>query len=82
MDRKARIQGALISRGKSQQSIAAAMGVSEATVSKVIAGTYPLRSVRSKRMRAAVLEEIGRQSGIPVGELQVLTAPREAAAAA
>lgn len=70
MDRKDRIQGALRMHGNSQKSVAAGAGVSEATVSKVIAETYPSRTVSSRRTRARVLDVIAAQSGIPRRELE------------
>lgn len=82
MDRKARIQGALVARGCSQRTVASACGVSEATVSKILAGAYAQRSVRSRRTRHRVLLEIARQSGLALEELQALTAPSAAPAAA
>lgn len=70
MDRKAHIQGALRMHGNSQKTVALAAGVSEATVSGVVAGTYPSRTVSSRRTRASVLDVIAAQSGIPRRELE------------
>lgn len=85
MKRKAairQIQGALLSRGNSQGRVARQLRISEGTVSKVIAGTYPQRTVLSRRMRHAVLLELEKQTGIPLDELQALTAPQTATATA
>lgn len=73
MDRKTRVQGALLSRGNSQKSVATASQVSEATVSKIVAGTYPIKSVRSRRTRDAVLQELSAQSGLSLRKLKQLT---------
>lgn len=72
MDRKARIQGELRMRGNSQKTVADAAGVSEATVSKVVADQYSRATVSSRRTRDAVLKALSAQTGLAIAEIEAL----------
>lgn len=75
----ARIQGALLSRGITQRAFADVCRVHESTVSRILRAEYPVRSVRSKRTRAAVLRLLETYTGIAIGELEELTTATQAA---
>lgn len=70
MDRKQMLQDLLKDRGIAQKKVARALSLSEATISKVVAGRYPLRSVRSRRTRFGVLEYMADLMQLPVAELE------------
>lgn len=74
-----RIIGALRAAGMKQRDVASHCSVSEGTVSKILRGKYPLRSVLSKRTRESVLELVSAKTGISIEELRELTAAAEAA---
>jgi DNA-binding LacI/PurR family transcriptional regulator len=77
MRRKTRTQEQLEELDITQRAIALEAQTSTATVSKILTGVYPVRSVRSRRTRKRVLQLVSAKTGIPIEEIE-----RETTAAA
>lgn len=79
MDRKKWLRAQLLQAGYSQRELAVELQVNEGTVSRILRGEYPIRSVRSKRTAKRVLELVSEKTGLSMDELQAETAATAAA---
>lgn len=79
MDRKREVQGALVAAGSNYSEVARELDLSIGTVSRILSGKYPLRSVLSQRTRDLVLGHVSAKTGIDIAKLRELTTAEQAA---
>lgn len=69
MDRKKRLRVRLVELGLTQRQLAEGAAIHESALSQILAGKYPLRSVRSRRTHDRVVQHVAKVTGIPVADL-------------
>jgi transcriptional regulator with XRE-family HTH domain len=67
--RKERVQEALQEWGVKQLDLAKQLQLSEPTISRILAGTYRMHDVRSRRTVVRVLRLVSEKTGLPLEEL-------------